>query len=203
MVIPDDGKTRFPLINAEGRVTADPDQIIGALVSLAKGEKLSLATNEALTIMNFALMNTQPIAQIVLALSAVEALGQDERWTDAQRFLIQELAKESEQMASCSLEERLEVADAMRRSLHRIGLRQGVLRVLTKLGLTHLKYEWDRIYGARSALFHGLDRLEDGTIAQLAIDAITLGGTIVLTLAKQEGVVLPDVAVTHFPQLGQ
>jgi uncharacterized protein YodC (DUF2158 family) len=42
--------------------------------------------------------------------------------------------------------ETLEIASALKRSLHRIGLRQGVLRVLERIGQSALKSEWDRLY---------------------------------------------------------
>ena len=84
--------------------------------------------------------------------------------------------------------------------LHRFGLRQGVTRVLARLGLQHLRKEWDRVYGIRSGLFHGTAQLAEHEIAELANSAITLCGRIILTLAEGDGVTLPSVSDVHFPR---
>lgn len=201
MVIPDDKNTRFPVFSIEATVSAAPDHVLGAIASLGSAPTLSAVVNEALVIVNMAMMNAQPIAQLALALSAVEALGQTEKWTDEQHALIEELVAHVEGAVRYVQQEREEVATALRRNLHKIGLRQGVMRILSKLGLAHLKKEWDRIYNARSGLFHGTYRPDEQEISQLANDAITLCGTIVLTLAKYEGLKLPEIATTHFPSL--
>ena len=169
-VVPDDEATRFPLIEAEPIVHADPKQFMSALAELATVLPVQLSTAaEGVRILNLALINLQPLARIVLAVSAVEALGQDETWTNAQATLIDELATQVEIGAGARDAERLEVAEALRRSLHRIGLRQGVMRVLARLGLQHLRKEWDRIYGMRSGLFHGTVKLTIAETAQLVL----------------------------------
>ena len=95
--------------------------------------------------------------------------------------------------------ERQEVADALRRGIQRLGLRQGVMRILDSLGLRHLRKEWDRIYDHRSGIFHGRVKLGNDEITQLALDAATLCGRIVLTYAQSKGVQLARIADTHFP----
>ena len=47
------------------------------------------------------------------------------------------------------------MADAIRKSLHRLTLRQGVFRLLDRLGLQHLKKGWDDLDNERSTLVHG------------------------------------------------
>jgi hypothetical protein len=199
-VVPDDENTRVPIIQAQFTVRSDPEQFVNALAELAAGIPVQLSTAaEGVRILNLALINTQPLAQIVLALSAIEALGQDEKWTDAQAALIDELATQVENRTADRDAEHLEVAEALRRSLHRIGLRQGVMRMLTRLGLKHLRKEWDRIYGMRSGLFHGTIRLAEAETAQLALDAITLCGRVILTVAESHGVKRPSISFVHFP----
>jgi len=199
-IVPDDDNTRFPLIQADGTVRADPEQFLTALRELAAEFPIHLSTAaEGVRILNLALINPQPLAQIALALSAIEALGQDETWTDAQAALIDELATQVETQATSQDAERLEVAKALRRSLYRVGLRQGVMRVLARLGLQRFRKEWDRIYGLRSGLFHGTVRLSESEIAQLAIDAMTLCGRIILALAARNGAKLPSISSVHFP----
>ena len=198
MILPDDDNSRFPLMNASGSVTADPAQFLDALTELGRQTPLrSSAAAMGVRILNLALITSQPIAQIVLAFSAVEALGQEETWTDAQCALIKQLADEVEEGFSSDLE-RLEVANALRRSLHRIGLRQGVMRVLSRLDLDHLRKEWDRLYGLRSGVFHGTSTPTEPEINELAVDVVTLCGRIVLALVELDGITLPPIAKVHF-----
>jgi hypothetical protein len=200
-ILPDDDLTRFPLVHIEATVRADPAQFEGALTELAAGQWVQLsAAAEGVRLLNLALLNPQPLAQAVLAISAVEALGQDQEWTDAQTALLAQLAAQVEAGTSGQGDERMEIADALRRGLHRFGLRQGVMRVLARLELQHLRKEWDRVYGIRSGLFHGTAQLAEHEIAELATSAITLCGRIILTLAERDGVTLPSVTDVHFPK---
>ncbi len=198
MILPDDDNTRFPSIEAGGVVTANPAQLLDAMTELAGELPLSISAGaRGVRLLNFALMSSQPLAQIVLAFSAVEALGQDETWTKAQSQLIEKLATEVEAEADYEAE-RLEVADALRRSFHRIGLRQGVMRVLSNLNLNDLRKEWDRLYGLRSGVFHGTVELTEQEICQLATDTVRLCGRITLAVLARDGVKLPSIANVHF-----
>ncbi|MDX8526846.1 hypothetical protein RFM68_20305 [Mesorhizobium sp. MSK_1335] len=199
LIIPDDDKTRIPTMEMKAQVTADPAHLLGALRELAETLPTTItAVTQGVRVLNLALMSSQPLAQIVLAFSAVEALGQDETWTKAQTALIEKLAEQTEKDASENDLESLEVADALRRSLHRIGLRQGVVRVLTRTKLDELKKEWDYLYGIRSGLFHGTLAIDDHRISKLAVDAVTLCGRVILKVLEQEGVKVPKVASLHF-----
>ncbi|TPJ58529.1 hypothetical protein [Mesorhizobium sp. B2-7-1] len=198
LILPDDDKIRFPAGEMKARVTADPGHLLGALAEL--GETLPkdiTAVIQGVRVLNLALMNSQPLAQVVLAFSAVEALGQDETWTKAQKALLEGFAEQAEKNASENDQGSLEVAEALRRSLHRIGLRQGVMRVLTRMRLDELKKEWDRLYSLRSGLFHGTLAVDD-KVSQLAVDAVTLCGRVILKVLEQEGVKVPKVASLHF-----
>ena len=200
-ILQDDDLTRFPLVRIEATVRADPAQFEGALTELAAGQRVQLSVAaEGVRLLNLALLNPQPLAQAVPAISAVEALGQDHEWTDAQTALLAQPAAQVEAGTSGQDDERMEIADALRRGLHRFGLRQGVTRVLARLGLQHLRKEWDRVYGIRSGLFHGTAQLAEHEIAELANSAITLCGRIILTLAEGDGVTLPSVSDVHFPR---
>ena len=65
-------------------------------------------------LMNLALINPQPLAQVVLALSAVEALGQGEKWSKRQTALLDSLASQVNRDNEGSAEYR-EVAEVLRR----------------------------------------------------------------------------------------
>lgn len=200
LVYPDDGLSRIAIGNLEAVVTFDPAQLIQAAEQLGKTLPIALSTVDAsVRILNLALMSTEPLTQVVLAISVVEALGQDEDWTDNQRVILNQLADDLEGGADTG-SERKEISDALRRNLHRIGLRQGVLRVLARLKLEHLKKEWDRIYTMRSGIFHGTEHLSESETQQLAQDSITLCGKIVITLLGHEGIEIPAVAMTHYPK---
>ena len=199
-ILPDDDLTRFPVVRAEAIVRADPSQFEGALTELATGQRVQLsAAAQGVRLLNFALINPQPLAQVVLALSAVEALGQDERWTDAQTALLAALAAQVEAGTAGRDAERMEVAAALR-GMYRVGLSQGVMRVLDRLGLQHMRREWKRVYGLRSDLFHGRAQLAEHEVGELATSAITLCGRIILTLVEHDGVTLPSVSDVNFPR---
>jgi hypothetical protein len=131
-------------------------------------------------------MQPEPVAQIVFAVSAVEMLGQHQDWSTEQKLILEDAALASENSPLGTIDERLEVAAAIRRGAHKVGLRQGVIRLLKSLGLEHLKRQWDVIYSARSALFHGLTPQPGVDYSQLAYRVISLCGRILLTAAAQE-----------------
>jgi hypothetical protein len=200
-IMPDDDLNSIPFMQFEATVRADPSQLEGALTEIAAGPRIQPSSSaEGVRLLNLALINPQPLGQLVLAISAVEALGQNEVWTDAQTALLHQIAAQIEADTSGRDVERMEAADALRRGLHRFGLRQGVMRVLARLGLQHLRNEWDRVYGLRSGLFHGTAQLAEHEIAKLANDAITLCGKIILALAEHDGVTLPSISDVHFPR---
>ena len=199
LILPDDDNTLFPHMEPVGTVTSDPDQFIDAMEELAGQLPLSeSAVNPAVRLLNLALMNPQPLAGIVLAFSAIEALGQNENWTPAQLDLIEKLAIEVE--GNGPDDERLEIAEALRR-MHRIGLRQGVKRVLRGNDIGHLQKEWDRLYDLRSGMFHGRNQLEKQETPKLANDAMKLCTRIILAIIKRAGINLPSVSSKHFGEI--
>ncbi len=114
----------------------------------------------------------------------MESLGQDEGWSQDQKLLLRELAAAAEQSATDTDAERHEVADA--KSLHRLTLRQGVFRVLARLGLQHLKKAWDDLYAERSTLVHGLAPQPGADYGDLAHRTVSLCGQVLLKAAATE-----------------
>ncbi|HEV2037458.1 MAG TPA: hypothetical protein VGQ96_02540, partial [Candidatus Eremiobacteraceae bacterium] len=198
-ILPDDDYTRFPIINAHATVTADPEHFASALRELGENDDIGLgAAANGVRLLNLALMTSEPLAQMVLALSAVEELGQNEKWSEAQIALIKQLADAAEASAEVTAEQRAEVASAIRSGLFPLSLRQGVIRLLSGLDLDHLRKEWHRLYSIRSGLFHGTARLSDSEVNQAALDTITLCGRIILAIVAKEGARVPSIATTHF-----
>jgi hypothetical protein len=150
-------------------------------------------------LLNYALMRPDPIAQIVFSVSAVESLGQNETWTSAQKGLLKELSRIAEQSDSAPASERLEVADAIRKSVHRLTLRQGVFRLLDRLGLADLKKPWDDLYSQRSTLVHGLAPRPGHDYADLASRTIDLCGRILLTAVATEFPLVDRHLSTFYP----
>jgi hypothetical protein len=70
-------------------------------------------------------MNFDPVAQIVFGFSAVEMLGQDERWSAEQVALLIRLAAEAENADIGTPAERNEVSRAIKRGVHKLGLLEG------------------------------------------------------------------------------
>jgi hypothetical protein len=180
-------------------VTADPEHLVSALRELGESSEISLENaSDAVRILNLALMTSEPLALMVLCFSAVEELGQDQKWNQNQKALIENLAVAAEGSSEGTAQERAEVADAIRKGLFRLSLRQGVMRLLSRFGLDHLRSEWDRLYSVRSRLFHGTDRPSDSEINQAALDTIALCGRVILEIVEKEGTQLPSVAAVHF-----
>jgi hypothetical protein len=83
----------------------------------------------SLSLLNAALMSQEPVAQMVLAISAVELLGQREKWSEGQRRLLERFATAAGRDTSLSEIERAEVAAAISGAYKR-GLSEGVRLLL-------------------------------------------------------------------------
>jgi hypothetical protein len=144
-------------MSATGTVRAMPDRFLGDLDQLFEASNPVLQnTKDMVLLLNYALLRSEPVAQIVFAFSAVEMLGQQETWSNDQKRIIGELVVAAQNTGIGSVDEREEVIDAINKSLHKLSLRQGVMRLLTSLNLNHLKKNWDKLYQERSSLVHGL-----------------------------------------------
>ena len=186
-VFPDDPNTRIFTMSGTGTVHAAPDPFLSDLDELVQAAVTpSQRVADVILLLNYALMRPEPVAQIVFAVSAVESLGQDESWRDDQKQLLRELAAAAEQSATGTDAERQEVADAIRKSLHRLTLRQGVFRLLDRLGLQHLKKPWDDLYAERSTLVHGLAPQPGADYGDLAHRTVSLCGQILLKAVAAE-----------------
>ena len=100
--------------------------------------------SNAVRLLNLALMTSEPLAQMVLCFSAFEEPGQNQNWNDAQKELIKDLALVAEGAGKGTAPERTEVAEAIRKGLFQLSLRQGVKRLLSRFDLDSEWEEWDR-----------------------------------------------------------
>ncbi|MBK8760468.1 MAG: hypothetical protein IPM03_08550 [Sulfuritalea sp.] len=183
----DAGNVGILNFQASGTVLASPTQFLSDLepyYSVASG--VSQRAQDIILLLNYALMRHEPVAQIIFAVSAVEMLGQDETWSVSQKLILKDFAAKANESPIGSVEERAEIALALTKSLHRLSLRQGVLRLLDRLQLGHLKAEWDALYGERSTLVHGLAPRPGTSYDDLANRTIGLCGHILMKAIASE-----------------
>ena len=182
------------------QVRQRPTSLMEAIAALS-GQSLAIQSAIAapLRLLNLALINSDRHAQVLLAFSAVEAAAQTRPWTNKQHEYMTQLADGIGRRFPDS-EEHAEIAEAVRR-LHRVSLRQSVIRLLGENDLSHLKKQWDAVYGRRSAVVHGKTQLSRQELDSLATDAVQLCGTIILGLIRQSGVQLPPIADAGFESL--
>jgi hypothetical protein len=187
-VFPDDPEVRIPYADQPRlSVPAEPDPFLSDLPMLFDAaENLSQNTKDIILLLNYALMRPEPVAQIVFVISAVEKLGQQEKWSADQKCLLEKLASNAETDTIGTAEERREVSDAIKRRLHKIGLRQGVLRLLDRVDLSHLKKEWETVYKQRSTLVHGLAPKPGADYTGLAAKTVSLCGKLLLKVIAKE-----------------
>jgi len=186
-VFPDDPKTGIFAMSATGVVRVAPDPWLSDLDELHRSAHvLSQRVADVIVLLNYALIQPQPVAQIVFAVAAVESLGQDETWTAEQKTLLAELGAAAMESNTGTEAERAEVAAAIRKGLHRLTLRQGVFRLLDRLQLAHLRKPWDSLYAERSTLVHGLAPRPDGDYGDLAHRTVSLCGQILLKAIAAE-----------------
>ena len=199
-VFPDDPRVSFIGINATGVVSRSPDPFLSDLGLLMDGaENISQSAMDVILLLNHALMRPEPVAQIVFAISAVEMLGQNESWSADQERILNDLAAQAGNSAIGTEFEREEIVLAIRKSLHKLTLRQGVVRLLDDLGLSHLKKEWDGLYGERSKLVHGLAPKPGTDYTPLAAKAVNLCGRILIAAVAKEVPLAASHAERFYP----
>ena len=203
LVLPDDGKSQFIYASASLSVTSDPGQLLEAVEQLSDNSasfdaaKYPESLINSLRLLNLAMIADDRRAKIVLAIAAVEGLIRDEKWSDRQRRWLADTVATLQEEDDDDLRE---IADALER-MYRVSLRQGAFRLLEENGLEDYKPRWDDVYGKRSGLFHGTLVLDRHETHRLANDTVKLCVTIVLTILRNRGVVLPQIATIHFSGL--
>jgi hypothetical protein len=183
----DDPNVRIANFGATGTVRAPPNPFLEDLSGLSETVgRASQSTRDIVLLLNYALLRPEPVAQIVFSFSAVEMLGQNADWSSDQRRLLNELAASALKMEIGSVSEREEVVTAIQKGMHKLSLRQGVLRLLASLNLESLKPTWDKLYSERSTLIHGLAPKPGVDYSGLAHRSVSLCGQILLTAISRE-----------------
>jgi hypothetical protein len=80
-------------MHAKGSVRIQAEPFLGdiGLIIAALPDKVQAQTTNTIQLLNASLLNPEPLAQLVLAISAVEMLGRWQKWSKAQRHLLNEL----------------------------------------------------------------------------------------------------------------
>lgn len=183
----DDPSVRIFSVQGTGSVLQNPQPFLQDVSDfLGPASLLSQRARDIVLLLNNALMRPEPVAQIVFSISAVEMLGQTESWSAAQREQIDALILRANESTLCPNAERDEIVTALRSNFHKLSLRQGVMRLLSSLGLSHLKGDWDALYGERSTLVHGLAPKPGVDYSHLGFRAVSLCGRILLIAIAQE-----------------
>ena len=210
VILPDEGKTVFVRVGpVTAQVLSNAGDFVRALEQAMPEHDVSgsdfPSIRRAIRLLNLAEMNTDPIAKVVLAISVIEGLATDLPWTDEQQELIENSAAWLEQTYSDG-EETRQVIEAIRR-VRSESIRQRIRKLLAANELSDLWSHWNRLYSKRSRLFHGGTNadsehrgnyLEESELHRLGQDAFNLCSRIVLSMAKREGIPVPDRAKVHF-----
>jgi hypothetical protein len=147
--------------------------------------------------MNAAMLSKEPLARLVLAVSAVELLAQQPKWSSRQKAVIKELVATVEGRTDLTEKERVELAKTVRDA--RLGIAEGCRRLLKALDLETLEGSWKAFYGIRSAIFHGRAPAIDQDLASISEDALLLCGRVVVTAVGQQIPSVLDCLDQHYP----
>ena len=210
VVLPDDGKTLFVRGgHASGQVRIYATKFVRALEeALPESDTAGSdfpSIRRAIRVLNLAEMNEDPIAKVVLPISVIEGLATEPPWTDCQKKLI-ERASGWLQQTFGNGEETKQVINAILQ-VRRESIRQRIRKKLAANELSDMWSDWDTLYKARSRLFHGRteagkeyrgDYLKESELHSLGQESINLCTRIVLSMAKREGISVPDGAKVHF-----
>ena len=210
VVLPDDGKTLFVRGgHASGQVRIYAAEFVRALEealpeSDTPGSDFP-SIRRAIRVLNLAEMNEDPIAKVVLPISVIEGLATEPPWTDCQKKLIERAAGWLQQNFGNG-EETKQVINAILQ-VRRESIRQRIRKMLVANELSDMWSDWETLYNSRSRLFHGRtesgkeyrgDYLKESELHSLGQESINLCTRIVLSMAKREGISVPDGAKVHF-----
>ena len=171
--------------SAEGKVMESVDiyfqYLENALQESLKPSERQLA---ALELVSMAGMAREPMSAAALNISAVEMLASAEPWSPAQLALLSKLQQQANNEEGLPTGEAHEVSEAVKRSFKSI--RQSIKRlILNELFLEKVIWRrFDKVYGLRSAVFHGSAAFDRKLHMSLSVEAGELCRQIVLSAAR-------------------
>ncbi len=158
----------------------------------------------AIRVLNLADASSDSIAKLVLSVSTVEGLAKEPKWTTEQTnridWIVESIENGHEDIEGAEM-----VISAIKEIRSRVSVGRRVKHLWNHHNLSELLPEWDKIYKKRSRLFHRDSKgnapagnLEDSELCALSEDAFKLCTTIILTIAYQSGIFVPQRAATSF-----
>ena len=185
MVYPDDGSVLLLGANITAFVSTPLQPIISDLEALIdRVGRIEGVELEATLLLNAALMNSEPLAQLALSVAAVEMLAGRQKWSTAQLGALtrlHEFAKNLEGLDRSEHEEVLKASEGLRN----FGVNESCRRLIRELGRDDLLPEWKRLYSARSQIFHGARYPARHQIAEAANLSKALAARIILAAAER------------------
>lgn len=177
---------------ATGSVLYDPANVLGAVAELGgRVGGLDDRGREAALLLNAATMASHAVAQIALAVAAIELLAAGEKWNASQKAWIKSVCGQVEGDESLSVVERDELARALS-SLFNFGALEKTRRLIRSLGADEILPRWEALYSSRSKLFHGAKRVTGSDLIVLGNEALEVCRAIVRAyLETRCGVWLP------------
>lgn len=186
MVYPDDGGVLIVGIEAALSVRHPPLPVAQEVADfIGKVSALTGTPLDALVLLNAALINSEPLARLALAVAAVEMLARDEKkWSENQKKALKALKVAATQLEGLSPLE-LEEVEAAAEGMKNFGVNESCRRLIRKLGLDDILGHWRGLYKARSEIFHGAAYPTKEQIAHASDLAINVCARIVLTAVAQ------------------
>ena len=183
-VFPDLPGTGWLKFKATGRVAARADRMIADVQRLTDSDQIPQPLLDALRIWNEAYISGEPASKAALAIAAVEMLAQKEEWSAEQRQVVEKLRSAVDNECNLAEGERDELKAAIQR-IYKIGVIEGVRRILRSLGQDALIKSWVELYKGRSRLLHGLAYVDRPTQVALVQPALAISGRIILLSLSQ------------------
>lgn len=171
----------FLRLHATATVTSPPKALFeAAAVSSPALPKRKSPIFGSILLLNAAKLARSNLAKIVLAVSAIERLGQTTPLSDAEKKLLSHASDAVLKATIGSQTERERVAEGIRRIPSPLSLRAGVIQLLKAVGREDLKKAWESRYDFRSKVVHGSDVRRDPELATEATEILNLCVEIVL-----------------------
>lgn len=199
-VVPSKGGLAMLGLDLTGSVSMRAEEFIDTIRhSMGQVERLSPRIHVAVEVMNTALAAAHPVAQAILAVSAVESLVDDVPWSEGQLSWLRRAHDAAKSAESMPEEERAQLADAISK-LRAQSVNRGIMDLLARAHVSdRVAKLWSKFYSKRSGLVHGRDVGPAADYAGLSAKAIPICAHVVFGVAAAEGVALPHSLEDRFP----
>lgn len=158
---------------AEGNATGlrKPDRLLQGLEQLAgAADRIDERGRNASLLINAAALSAEGIAKVVLYIAAIELLSSGEKWNDNQIKWLDDTKAALGEHGELTEAEALELSEAFQ-FLRHLGASAKARRLIKAVGRDDLIPRWNKLYNARSKLFHGEHRMTTADLQGWASEA--------------------------------